>query len=245
MFLAKERFWNVEWFFCVTLNRGQISPFYRRTKTENEKSYLFKKNGNNGWEGSNVQKSYLFKKNGDDESSYGGSVAEVKCDVDKWSYFEVLGIVNELGYEESRTVIYKDPTVGLFTLSDDKGAQELVNLCKVIVNVDETEDVIRKLVKDVLNCKVDGVTDLNNDEVRGINLDVNGAEHISEGEVGDINIDVNGDEDMSKGDNNVNVNGAGDIGDSDDVSFQYDSVLDAAFQDSDEDSDGLVEEDIT
>jgi hypothetical protein len=64
MFLAKERFWNVEWFFCVTLNRGQISPFYRRTKTENEKSYLFKKNGNNGWEGSNVQKSYLFKKNG-------------------------------------------------------------------------------------------------------------------------------------------------------------------------------------
>ncbi|KAI5422627.1 hypothetical protein KIW84_045891 [Lathyrus oleraceus] len=26
-----------------------------RTKTENEKSYLFKKNGNNGWEGSNVQ----------------------------------------------------------------------------------------------------------------------------------------------------------------------------------------------
>lgn len=60
MFLAKERFWNVEWFLCVTLNRGQISPFYRRTKTENEKSYLFKKNGNNGWEGSNVQNKIFF-----------------------------------------------------------------------------------------------------------------------------------------------------------------------------------------
>lgn len=35
----------------------------------------------------------------------------MKCDVDKWGYFEVLGIVKELGYEESGTIIYKDPTV--------------------------------------------------------------------------------------------------------------------------------------
>lgn len=68
---------------------------------------------------------------GDDESSYGGSVAKVKRDVDKQSYFEVLGIVKELGYEKSGTVIYKDPTVDLFTLSDDKGSQEIVDLCKV------------------------------------------------------------------------------------------------------------------
>ncbi|KAI5410042.1 hypothetical protein KIW84_055499 [Lathyrus oleraceus] len=161
---------------------------------------------------------------GDDESSYGGSIAEVKCDVDKWGYFEVLGIVKELGYEESGTVIYKDPIVGLFTLSDDKGSQEIVYLCKVhesvhlyvqhlvsqpdyydgpindetnnivkvVVNVDETEDVIRKLVEDVLNGKAYGVSDLNKAEVEGTNIDVNGAEHMSEGEVGDNNVDVNG-----------------------------------------------------
>lgn len=46
-----------------------------------------------------------FFPEGDDESSYGGSVAEVKCDVDKWGYFEVLRIVKELGYDESRIVI--------------------------------------------------------------------------------------------------------------------------------------------
>ncbi|KAI5400558.1 hypothetical protein KIW84_065446 [Lathyrus oleraceus] len=221
----------------------------------------------------------------DDESSYGSSVAEVKCDVDKWDYFEVLGIVKELGYEESGTVIYKDPTVGLFTLSDDKGAQEIVDLCKVhksvhlymqhsvsqpdyydgpiddetdniakvVVNVDETEDVIGKLVEDVLNGKADGVSDLNKDDVGGTNVDVNGVEHMSEGEVGDNNVDVNGAGDMNEGevgDNNVDVNGVedmseGEVGDNNvDVSFQYESALDVAFQDSDKDNDGLVEEDI-
>ncbi|KAI5435611.1 hypothetical protein KIW84_022138 [Lathyrus oleraceus] len=150
---------------------------------------------------------------GDDKSSYRGSVAEVKCDVDKWSYFEVLGIVKELGYEEYGTVIYKDPTIGLFILSDDKGAQEIVdlrkvhksvhfyvqhsvsqpdyydgpiedeteNIVKVVVNVDETEDVIRKLVEEVLNGKSDGLSDLNKVEVGGTNVDVNGAKDMSGG----------------------------------------------------------------
>ncbi|CAL5189304.1 unnamed protein product [Lathyrus oleraceus] len=219
---------------------------------------------------------------GGDESSYGCSVAEVKCGVDKWGCFEVLGIVKELGYEESGTVIYKDPTIGLFTLTDDKGTQEIVDLCmvhksvhlyvqhsvsqpdyydghiedetdnitKVVINVDETEVVIGKLVEDILNGKADGVSDLNKVEVRGtnvdvnevehmsegevgdINVDVNEAEHMSEGEVGDINVDVNGTEDMSEGevrDNNVDVNGVKDMSDSDDVSFQHDNVLDIAF----------------
>ncbi|KAI5382979.1 hypothetical protein KIW84_070401 [Lathyrus oleraceus] len=210
-----------------------------------------------------------FFSEGDNESSYGGSVAKVKCDVDKWGYFEVLWIVKELGYEESGTVIYKDPKVGLFTLSDDKGDQEMVDLCKVhksvhlyvqhsvsqpdyydgpiedeidiskvIINVDETEDVIGKLVEDVLNGKADGVED--------INVDVNGAENMIEGEVGDNNVDVNGAQDMGEvEDNNVDVNEAEDMSDSDDVSFQYDSVLDVAFQDSDEDNDDLVEKGIT
>ncbi|KAI5444029.1 hypothetical protein KIW84_012590 [Lathyrus oleraceus] len=142
----------------------------------------------------------------DDESIYGGSIVEVKCDVDKWGYFEVLGIVKELGYEESRTVIYKDPVVCLFTLSDDKGAQEIVdlydetdNIAKIVVNMDEIEDVIGKLVEDVLNGKADGVSDLNKAEVGGTNVDVNGDDDMSEGEVGDNNVDVNRAEDMSKG----------------------------------------------
>ncbi|XP_050915594.1 uncharacterized protein LOC127130666 [Lathyrus oleraceus] len=62
-------------------------------------------------------------------------------------------------------------------------------------------------------------------EVRDINVDVNGAEGMSEGEVGDNNVDVNGAEDMSGG--------------------EYDNTLDVVFQYSNEDNDGLVEEDIT
>ncbi|KAI5427749.1 hypothetical protein KIW84_032963 [Lathyrus oleraceus] len=138
---------------------------------------------------------------GDDyELSYGGSVAKVKCDVDKWSYFEVLGIVKELGYDKSGT--------------DGPIEDETENINKVVVNVDETEDMIEKLVEEVLNCKADGVRD--------INVDVNGAEGMSEGEVGDNNVDVNGAEDMSGGevgDNHVDVNGVDDMSDSDDVSF--------------------------
>ncbi|KAI5448687.1 hypothetical protein KIW84_015909 [Lathyrus oleraceus] len=202
----------------------------------------------------------FFEANG--ESCCGGSVTGVKCDVDKWSYFEVLEIVKELGYEESRTVIYKDLTIGLFTLSDDKGVQEIIDL----FNVDEIEDVTGKLVEEVLNGKADGVSDLNKTEVGGTIIYVNEADDMSEGEVKDISVDVNEVKDMSVGvvrdnnvcvnetedmseggvgDNHVDVNGVDDISDSDDVSFQYDSTLDVAFQDSDEDGDGLVEEDIT
>ncbi|KAI5439263.1 hypothetical protein KIW84_024877 [Lathyrus oleraceus] len=142
-----------------------------------------------------------------DDSNYGGSVSEVKCDVDKWSYFEVLGIVKELEYEESGTVIYRDPTVGLFTLSDDKGAQEIVDLCKVHKSVH-------------LWCN--GVEHMSEGEVEDINVNDNGAKNMSEGEVVDNNLDVNGVEDMSEsevGDNNVDVNGVEDMSDSDDVSF--------------------------
>ncbi|KAI5443750.1 hypothetical protein KIW84_012415 [Lathyrus oleraceus] len=126
----------------------------------------------------------FFFSEGDNESSYGGSVVEVKCDVDKWSYFEVLGIVKELGYEESGTVIYKNPTiVSQPDYYDGPIEDETENIAKVVVNVDETEDVIGKLVEEVLNGKSDGVSDLNKAEVRGTNVDVNGVEDMSEGEL--------------------------------------------------------------
>ncbi|CAK8531545.1 unnamed protein product [Lathyrus sativus] len=190
---------------------------------------------------------------GNDESSYGGSVTDVKCDVDKRSYFEVLGIVKELGYEDAGTIIYKDPTFSLFTLTANKGSLEIVDLCKVhkdvhlyvkhsvsqpdyydgptkdepenivkeVINVDETEDVIGKLVEEVVNGKGDSVSDLNKAEVGGTNVDVNGAELMREGEERDDNVDVNGVDLMregEEGDNNVEVNEAevmseGEVGD--------------------------------
>lgn len=55
----------------------------------------------------------------------------MKCDVDKWCYFELLGIIKEMGYEESGIVLYRDPTISMFTLSNVNGAQEIVDLWKI------------------------------------------------------------------------------------------------------------------
>lgn len=97
------------------------------------------------------------------------------------------------------------------------------------------------------NVDVNGDEHMSEGEVRDINVDVNAAENMSEGEVRDNNVNVNGVEDMSEGevgDTNVDVNRDEDMSDIDDVSFQYDSTLDVSFQGSDEDNDGLMEEDI-
>lgn len=59
----------------------------------------------------------------------------VICDVDKWSYFKVVGIIKDLGYKEAEIILYKDPIFGMFTLSDDKGDQIVVDLCKVNLSV--------------------------------------------------------------------------------------------------------------
>lgn len=60
----------------------------------------------------------------DDElSSYKEIISELRCGLDKWKYFEVVGITKELRYKEVRIIIYKDPIYVMFTYSDDKCAQ--------------------------------------------------------------------------------------------------------------------------
>lgn len=66
----------------------------------------------------------------------GGTVTEFKIDVDEWSYFELVGIMNELGYREIDMVWYNDPTSGKNFLSDDKGALDIIDICKEHLGVD-------------------------------------------------------------------------------------------------------------
>lgn len=40
----------------------------------------------------------------------GGIIPEIKIYVDRWIYFEFVGIVRKLGYWEIDTIWYKDPT---------------------------------------------------------------------------------------------------------------------------------------
>lgn len=41
----------------------------------------------------------------------------------------------ESGYKEVGTILYNNPTFGMLDLSDDKGAQDITNLCKVHMSV--------------------------------------------------------------------------------------------------------------
>lgn len=52
----------------------------------------------------------------------GELVDDLKVDVDKWSYFESVGVLKELGYRDFETIYYKDPTFGMNALVNDKGA---------------------------------------------------------------------------------------------------------------------------
>lgn len=67
---------------------------------------------------------------------YEGTLFQLTIDVDKWSYFELVDIVNELGYRKIYTIWYKDPTFEMHVLADDKGALDFADLCKVYLSVD-------------------------------------------------------------------------------------------------------------
>lgn len=64
-----------------------------------------------------------------------GTCDDLKIDVDKQCYFELVGILKELGYSEINTVYYKDPTFGMNILNDEKGALDIVDLCRVYLSV--------------------------------------------------------------------------------------------------------------
>lgn len=68
-------------------------------------------------------------------SSYEGLFYEVICDVDKWRYFEVVGIIKDPSCKQAETILYRGHTFGMFTLSDDNIAQDVVDSCKVYLSV--------------------------------------------------------------------------------------------------------------
>lgn len=55
----------------------------------------------------------------------GGTIDDLKVEVDRWSYFELLGCFNELGYSDIEKIYHMDPTFGMNVLVDDKGALEI------------------------------------------------------------------------------------------------------------------------
>lgn len=56
--------------------------------------------------------------------------------MDRWSYFELVGVLKELCYIEVYTIYYNDPTFGMNVLNDDKRALDIVDLCRVHLSVD-------------------------------------------------------------------------------------------------------------
>lgn len=42
----------------------------------------------------------------------GGQVDSLKIDVDKWSFFDTVGVLNELGYMDFETIYYTDLHLG-------------------------------------------------------------------------------------------------------------------------------------
>ncbi|CAK8534494.1 unnamed protein product [Lathyrus sativus] len=66
----------------------------------------------------------------------GGKCNDLEIDVDRWSYFESVGVVKDLGYTEVDTIYYNYPTFGMNVLKDDKGALDVADLCRAHLKVD-------------------------------------------------------------------------------------------------------------
>ncbi|CAL5210027.1 unnamed protein product [Lathyrus oleraceus] len=66
----------------------------------------------------------------------GGEVADLKIDVDMWSYFELLGCFKDLLYNAIEKTCYRDPTFGMNVLVDDNGALDIAYLYRVHLSVD-------------------------------------------------------------------------------------------------------------
>lgn len=65
----------------------------------------------------------------------GWLVDDLKADVDKWSYFELIGVLKEL-CRDFETIYYKDPTFWMNVLVDNKGALEIADLYRTHQSVD-------------------------------------------------------------------------------------------------------------
>ncbi|XP_058747066.1 uncharacterized protein LOC131620058 [Vicia villosa] len=190
----------------------------------------------------------------------GGVVDTLKVDADKWSYFELVGVLKELGYRDFEKMYYNDPQFGMNALVDDT----VVDV--VVEHVDEVEDFLNKLHDEIAD-KLDKMNDanvvveegevgLNGDNVvEGGEAGLNGGNVVVEegdAEINGGNIVVEGGAELNGGNanvasNNVEVlsNNMGEVhdesdDDSEDESFQYDSALEVSFEDE---SDGYDEMD--
>ncbi|CAK8578982.1 unnamed protein product [Lathyrus sativus] len=63
----------------------------------------------------------------------GGGVADLKIDIDRWSYFELLDCFKDLGYNVIEKIYYRDPTFEMNVLVDDKGVLEIVGLYRILL----------------------------------------------------------------------------------------------------------------
>lgn len=51
-------------------------------------------------------------------------------------FSKLVGVLKELGYIELDTIYFKDPTVGMNVLVDDKDELDIVDLCNVHLGID-------------------------------------------------------------------------------------------------------------
>lgn len=66
----------------------------------------------------------------------GGEVVDLKVEVGKWSYFELLGFFKELGYSSIKKIHYKYPTFGMNVLIDDKSSLDIIDPYRMHLSVD-------------------------------------------------------------------------------------------------------------
>lgn len=66
----------------------------------------------------------------------GGEVDDFKVEVDRWSYFELLGCLKELGYSVMEKIYNRYPTFGMNVLVNGKCALEISYLYRVHLSVD-------------------------------------------------------------------------------------------------------------
>ena len=146
----------------------------------------------------------------EDMSVYeGGEIVDLRVDVDKWSYFELIGYIKELGYADVENIYYRDPTAGMNMLVDYKGALEIADLYRVHLSVevfiqytlskpdyaDETEVVLDEVPLNVIVDEAEVVLEeiLNKTDVRedDVSMDGVGEDDIREDGVNAVGTDDN------------------------------------------------------
>ena len=179
----------------------------------------------------------------EDMSVYeGGEIVDLRVDVDKWSYFELMGAIKELGYTYVENIYYMNLTARMNMLVDDKGELKITDLYRVHLSVevfiqhtltktdyaDETEVVLDDVSMDGV-----GEDDIREDGVHAVGTDDN-VPMVDEVESDDIGHRAGEVDDV--------VRLTDDDDSSDDSTFNYDSATKVAFDDDSDEYDTELEE---